>query len=60
MEGGIYSNTVISQATGQRTNILNTGVRRTQIEPISNAIFSTPMSMFQIRQPETDILVRTS
>lgn len=60
MEGGIYSNTVISQATGQRTNILNTGIYRTQIEPIKNTIFSTPVSMWQIRQHETDILVRTS
>ncbi len=60
MEGGIYSSTVIAQATGQRENILNTGIYRTRIEPINNAIFSTPVSMFQIRQPDTDILVRTS
>lgn len=60
MEGGIYSNTLISQATGQRENILHTGVYRTRIEPISNAIFSTPVSMFQIRLSESDILVRTS
>jgi len=58
MEGGIYSTTLISQATGQRENILHTGMYRTQIEPIKNAIFSTPVSMWQIRQPETDILVR--
>ncbi len=60
LEGGQYSSTVISQATGQRENILNTGIYRTRIEPINNAIFSTPVSMWQIRQPDTDILVRIS
>lgn len=60
MEGGVYSPTLIAQATGQRENILHTGIYRTQIEPINNAIFSTPVSMWQIRQPDMDILVRTS
>ena len=60
MEGGTYSPTVIAQATGQRENILNTGVYRTQIEPINNTIFSTPVSMFQIRNHDTDILCRIS
>lgn len=60
LEGGNYSSTLLAQATGQRESILHTGVYRTQIEPINNAIFSTPVSMFQIRQPQVDILVRTS
>ena len=58
LEGGEYSNVLTSQATGQRTSILNTGVFRTQMEYINNAIFSTPISMFEIRNPSSDILVR--
>lgn len=60
LEGGVYSNTVLAQATGQRESILNTGVYRTQIEPISNTIFSTPISMFEIRNSDTDIKCRIS
>jgi len=60
LEGGVYSPTVIAQAVGQRESILHTGVYRTQIEPINNTIFSTPVSMFQIRKPDSDILVRIS
>lgn len=60
MDSGDYSSTVISQATGDRISILNTGVYRTMLEPINNTIFSTPISMFEIKFPEKDILVRTS
>jgi hypothetical protein len=71
MDGGPYSTTVLSQATGP-TEFINkanldlnntansSGTRRTLIEYIDNAIFSTPLSMFEVRYPERDIKVRTS
>lgn len=58
MDGGTYSSTVISQATGQRTFIPGTSAFRTPIEYINNAIFGTAVSMFEIRQPERDIRIR--
>lgn len=60
LEGGEYSNTIISQATFNREAINNSGVYRTQIEYINNAIYSTPLSIFEIRNPNVDILVRVS
>jgi hypothetical protein len=60
LEGGDYSTVLTSQATGQRTSILNTGVFRTQMEYINNAIFSTPISMFEVKFPEKDILCRVA
>ncbi len=60
LEGGEYSNVLTSQATGQRTSILNTGVFRTQMEYINNTIFSTPISIFEIRNPASDILCRVA
>lgn len=70
LDGGPYSRTLISQANGP-TEFLNAsefnspnsgdlGVRRTLINYIDNAIFSTPLSMFEIKFPDTDIRVRTS
>lgn len=60
MEGGNYSSTVHSQANFNRTQDPNTGVFRTQFEFIDNAIFGNPISMFEIRLPNRDILCRTS
>lgn len=60
MEGGIYSATLSPQATGNRTYDPNNGVYRTQIEYIDNAIFSTPISMMEVRYPENNIKVRIS
>ncbi len=60
LEGGTYSNVLTSQSTGQRESILNSGVYRTQMEPINNAIFSTPISIFEIKYPEKDLLVRVA
>lgn len=60
LEGGVYSNVLCSQATGIRENILNTGVYRTQIEYINNAIFSTSLSVFEIKFPDKDIFARLS
>ena len=60
LEGGEYSNTLISQATINREPILNTGVYRTQIQYINNAIYSTPNSLFEIRNPDTDLKLRCS
>jgi len=60
LEGGPYSNTVIAQATGQRESILNTGVYRTKIEPVSNTIFSTPISIFEVRYTDVDLRIRTA
>lgn len=59
MEGGLYSNTIISQATGQR-EFLGSNTFRTKIDFINNAIFSTPISMFEVRFPEKDLKIRLS
>jgi len=66
LDGGPYSRTIISQASGP-TELLtgndgsqDTGVRKTLINFIDNAIFSTPLSMFEIKFPETDIKIRSN
>lgn len=59
MESGSYSNVLISQATGQREQVGN-GTFRTQIEYINNTIFSTAISLFEVRFPERDIRIRIS
>lgn len=58
LEGGEYSSTIIAQATGARLPLYNTGIYKTEIEPINNMIFSTPISMFEIRNPDLNIRVR--
>ena len=58
LEGGIYSSTVNPQATGTRTYDNNTGVYKTQIEYIDNAIQGSELAMFEIKYPEKDIKVR--
>lgn len=60
MEGGGYSQTRHSQAAFNRTQDPSTGAFRTQMAYIDNAIFGTPISMFEIKIPEKDILVRTA
>ena len=60
MEGGGYSNTRHSQATFNRTQNPSTGGFRTQFEYIDYAIFGNPISMFEIRVPEKDILCRVA
>ena len=65
LDGGQYSSTLISQANGN-TELLSAsagvagGARRTRINFIDNAIYSTPLSMFEIRYPESDIFIRTA
>ncbi len=58
LEGGNYSTTLCSQATGDITEDISTGVYKTQIEFIDNAIYSTPVSMFEVRYPEKDLKIR--
>jgi hypothetical protein len=58
MEGGGYSNSVISQATINKVSVPGTGGYRTQIEYIDNTIFGTPLSMFEIKFSQKDIRVR--
>ncbi len=60
MEAGGYSSTLISQATGSRVIITETGGYRTQIDFIDNTIFGTPLSMFEIKFPDKDIRVRVA
>ena len=60
MAGGNYSNTSISQATGRSVAIPNTTTIKTEIAYVDNAIFSSPISIFEIRYPEVDILIRIS
>ncbi len=58
LESGPYSNTLSSQAVGPKEEDISLGVYKTEIELIRNAIFSTPLSMFEVRYPEKDIKVR--
>ena len=58
MQNGGYSSTLHYQATGPRVIVPATGGYRTQIEYIDNTIFGTPLSMFELRYPGKDILVR--
>ncbi len=60
MVGGGYSDTVISQSSGESIFIQGTGGYRIQIVPIDNTIFGTPISMFEVKFPNKDILVRTT
>ncbi len=60
MEGGGYSNTLISQATGGRSIIPSTGGYTTQIDYIDNTIFGTPLSMFEIKYPDKDVKIRVA
>lgn len=58
MDGGNYSNTIISQADGQRELVQAPNTFRTVITYLDNTIYSTPISMFEIRYPERDIKCR--
>jgi hypothetical protein len=60
MEGGDYSSTRHSQANFNRTQDPNTGAFRTEFGYIDNAIFGTPISMFEIKFAAKDILIRTA
>jgi hypothetical protein len=60
LESGMYSSTLSSQATGNRTEDVDSATFKTQIEYIDNTIYSTPLSMFEIRYPEKDIRIRVS
>ena len=74
LDGGVYSSTLISQANGpteflsvteqDRTSAGDTrdlsGARKTSIGFIDNAIYSTPLSMFEIKYPDLDIKIRTA
>ena len=59
MESGGYSDTVHFQATGDRL-LLPTGGFRTRIDYIDNTILGTPLSMFEVKFPDRDILVRVA
>jgi len=58
LETGPYSSTLCSQAIGDRTEDVDLGVYKTQIVYIDNTIYSTPLSMFEVRFPEKDIKCR--
>lgn len=60
LEGGNYSNVIISQAVGDRLPIIGTSVYKTEIEYIDNTIFATPLSMWEIKFPDKDIMVRVA
>lgn len=60
MEGGNYSNTIISQAVGDRLPLVGTSVYRTQIDYIDNTVFATSLSMWEIKFPDKDIMVRVA
>ncbi len=58
MDGGNYSSTLIAQANGQRELVKAPNTFRTVINFLDNTIYSTPISMFEIRYPEVDIRCR--
>lgn len=60
MEGGDYSNVLISQAVGDKVSVFGTTSFKTQIDYIDNTIFSTSLSMWEIKNPDRDILVRVA
>ena len=57
MESGGYSDTLHFQATGNRFS-LPSGGYRTQIGLVDNTVFGTPLSMFEVKYNDRDILVR--
>lgn len=59
MESGGYSDTVHFQAIEDRL-LLPTGGFRTKIDYIDNTILGTPISMFEVKYPDRDILVRVA
>lgn len=59
MEGGGYSLTLSPQAVINRTQSPTTSGFRTQIQYIDNTIFGSPLTMFEFRDKNVDILVRT-
>ena len=60
LEAGPYSSTLSSQSVGERTQDIDLGIYKTQIVFLDNAIYSTPLSMFEVRFPEKDIRARVS
>lgn len=60
MEGGNYSNVIVSQAVNDRLPVVGTTVYRTQVEYIDNTIFATSVSMWEIKYPDKDIMVRVA
>ncbi|MFA5068064.1 MAG: hypothetical protein WC466_08550, partial [Candidatus Izemoplasmatales bacterium] len=60
LEYGPYSSVLCDQALGETTQDVNLGVYKTQILLLDNAIYSTPLSMFEVRYPEKDIKVRVA
>jgi hypothetical protein len=60
MEGGNYSNTLITQAVGDRTSVIGTTIYRTEIEYVDNTIFGNSTSMFEVKFPDNDIKIRVA
>jgi hypothetical protein len=61
IDGGKYSSTLISQANGNVVLLgSGDGPRKTEINFIDNAIYSTPLSIFEVKFPDSDILIRTA
>lgn len=60
LEGGGYSTTLIGQALGDRVQIPETGGFKTKIIPLDNCLFSTPVSMFELRNSDVNIKLRVA
>lgn len=63
MDGGDYSSTLISQANGptyQLPSSIANAARKTLINLIDNTVYSTPLSIFEVKYPDSDIKVRTA
>lgn len=60
MDGGNYSSTLVAQATGLR-ELVQGNTYRTQISYLDNAIYSTPISIFEVRYKQgQDIKIRVN
>jgi hypothetical protein len=63
LDGGLYSSNLISQASGPTTLLpssASNNIRKTLINLIDNTIYSTPLSMFEVRYPDADLKIRTT
>ena len=59
MDGGNYSSTLVAQANGLR-ELVQGNTYRTQISYLDNAIYSTPISIFEVRYKQADFKIRVN
>ena len=60
LEGGGYSTALLSQALGDREQVVESGGYRTKLVLLDNTIYSAPTCMLELRDPSRNILIRTA